>query len=411
MTSSLALVLSSVALLISIATASTIADQFVITLDGNCNSSCRNEIRNTLKSQGRVCKVSPSTKMNTLSFVSVDCSEEKTKGSRGSKAQFSSASQAKASSAKVSSALRGATTFNLSSVDPEQTMRAYCELPDSTPPALTSPTTPVTSDAEPVPADVWGVDEVDGNDDGKRCPSSSNLGNGIDVFILDTGCTPDVGGLCLSFVNGESTCNDLNGHGDHVAGTATGATFGMAPKATRHCIKVLDQNSDGFNSDIMRGVAAAVNYCKRNGRPCIINLSLGGDRSDSFNRMLNDVSGSGVYFAIAAGNKGRDACEFSPASATTGDDFIFSVAGHDIGSGRYVFSNYGRCTDLSGPAVNVRSVGGLFSGTSMAAPHVAGAMAVILSDSGTPSLQSLTKSRRMITMKDGELKPALQISC
>lgn len=97
----------------------------------------------------------------------------------------------------------------------------------------------VVLEKTPVP---YGDDQADGIVDGKKCPKKFNkLGKGVDVWIVDTGCKPTNGGICLGLKEGKrsNNCADEDGHGTHVGGTATGSIYGIATAARRNCIKVI----------------------------------------------------------------------------------------------------------------------------------------------------------------------------
>lgn len=416
MKSSFAFALLCALLGVTTSMADPIADMYSVQVKGTCGPRCKHDINAQLRTDGKSCKITSNVRVNTKSFLTLDCRPTKGKGIRGASAtSFStmSVSAAVAAANGMASTLSKARSISIEGVDAEQQMFALCPSPEPTQPAdptsPPAPTNPPTSPGEPnpVPEGLWGVDETDSDTDGQRCPTRSKLGEGVDVFILDSGCPATGTGTCESFVPGEPGCGDQNGHGTHVGGTATGTKYGVATKATRHCYKVLGARGSGSTRGIIEGVAKAAAFCKSSGRPCVINMSLGGGFSSAFNAAINDASGPGVFFSIAAGNSNRDACTASPASATVNDDYTFSVAAHDQRGTAASFTNFGSCTDLSGPGVRIMSDNGIKSGTSMAAPHVAGAMAVVLSDGKTPTQDTLTGSRTIPRIN----KPALSILC
>jgi len=232
---------------------------------------------------------------------------------------------------------------------------------------------------------------------------------------------------------------DMNGHGTHCAGIIAGNTVGIARKAKIIAVKVLDGEGKGMMSSIIDGIRYVIgdhkkryemdndqrdnrnkpdnyqrdnrnkpdNYQRDNrNKPdndqrdndkkdsyysgnkknlnkknkTIINLSVGGSKSPALNHVIKYTSKHfGIHFAIAAGNDGADACEYSPGSSK------LSLTTGAIGKeGKVaVFSNVGTCVDIYAPGVEILSAWPGFdykvlSGTSMATPHVAGVMAVYL---------------------------------
>jgi subtilisin len=214
---------------------------------------------------------------------------------------------------------------------------------------------------------------------------SCSRGGRIPVAILDTGIDsthPDLapndrGGI--SFVPSESSPEDLNGHGTHCAGTVAAArngsgVVGVAPAASIHAVKVLDQFGSGAFSNVIAGIDWAI---KR--RIKIVSMSLGGPSAPSaLEAMCNAAWAKGLLLVAAAGNTG-------PGSGTVGYPAkyanVIAVSAIDSSNVIASFSSRGPEVELCAPGVSVRSTlpGGLFgpmSGTSMACPHVAGVAAL-----------------------------------
>lgn len=124
-----------------------------------------------------------------------------------------------------------------------------------------------------LPKQAWGSEEVDGRRNNRRCQRKSQLGRGVDVYILDTGRTPNPGGLCTSDIPSEPFCLDLHGHGTQVAGIGTGRRDGVAPRARRHCVKTIDGGGTGSVEAFLAGLERSVEEHQQSGRPGIINLS------------------------------------------------------------------------------------------------------------------------------------------
>lgn len=233
--------------------------------------------------------------------------------------------------------------------------------------ARTSKTT-----TQPAQATPWGITRVGGGVAGtfKR------------AWVIDSGIAahPDLRidtTVSRSFLSGTTSFADENGHGTHVAGTIaalnnTIGVVGVAPNAPVVSIRVLDRRGSGSNS----GVIAGVDYVAQFGvEGDVANMSLGGGVSAALDAAVLKASAR-VLFVLAAGNSAADANLSSPARVNGPN--IFTVSAFDSGNAFASFSNFGNPpVDWAAPGVSVRStwLGGGYntiSGTSMAAPHVAG---------------------------------------
>jgi len=224
-------------------------------------------------------------------------------------------------------------------------------------------------------------------------------GQGVDAYIIDTGIYfqhSDLGGRAIFGFKADSNWPDYDdqGHGTHVASTVGGTKYGVAKNVQLISVKVLDKSGSGSNSGVIAGVNYAVSSKSKRGKPSVGNMSLGGSKSTALNNAVNAASAAGVMMAVAAGNDNGDACLGSPSSATN----VICVGATDIGADsqdnqidvRSYFSNYGTCVDVFAPGSNILGawIGNptatrTISGTSMATPHVAGVVALILDQ--TPS--------------------------
>ncbi|KAI0230340.1 proteinase B, partial [Massospora cicadina] len=227
-------------------------------------------------------------------------------------------------------------------------------------------------------------------------------GQGVDVFVIDTGINihhPDFQGRAIwgaNFVNG-SPNTDQNGHGSHCAGTIASHTYGVAKSATVIAVKVLDARGQGYNSQIIAGIEWAIRS-RRGGRGTVINMSLGSGRSEATNRAVRAAVQAGIFVAVAAGNDNSNACNYSPASEPS----VITVGATNIYDSRASFSNWGTCLDVFAPGQNIISTWNqgsgtnTISGTSMASPHVAGLAAYFITKSGNSDpnyIANLLKSR------------------
>jgi subtilisin family serine protease len=208
------------------------------------------------------------------------------------------------------------------------------------------------------------------------------------VWVVDTGIDldhPDLNvdtGRSRSFVSGVTSADDQNGHGTHVAGiigaknNGLGVT-GVASGARLVALKVLNQLGEGRLS----GIIQAVNHVIQNGRPGdVVNLSLGGEgTSATLERVIRQAADAGLLFAIAAGNEGENSDNYSPARVNHPN--VFTVSAMDRNNKFATFSNFGPSVDVCAYGVRITSTYkdgryAILSGTSMAAPHVAGLLLI-----------------------------------
>lgn len=251
----------------------------------------------------------------------------------------------------------------------------------------------------------WGLDRVDQLD----LPlddafTYSSTASNVNVYILDTGVRlthVDFGGRAQYIPNGNSgdfvyddygSAADCHGHGTHVSGTSAGDAYGLAKGASIWAGRVVNCSGSGYVSMAI----AAVDWITANGQqPAVVNMSLGYGDVQSLRDAVEASVAAGFNYSVSAGNGNFagipiDACKESPGGAPSAN----TIGATDASDKEASFSNYGTCVDLLAPGVYIESdyyssdnATATMSGTSMAAPHMTGAIALYLAENpaATPS--------------------------
>ena len=231
----------------------------------------------------------------------------------------------------------------------------------------------------------WDLDRLDQRSlPLNRAYTYTETGAGVTAYVIDTGIRSgheQFGGRVapgVDEVGGSPPGGDCNGHGTHVAGSIGAADYGVAKEVALVGVRVLDCDGAGWLSAVIDGVDWVTAHHRS---PAVANLSLGGPRDTALDSAVAESIGSGVTYTVAAGNESESACAGSPARVAA----AITVAASTVRDQQAAFSNDGSCVDVYAPGTGIRSTWNTsdtatatLDGTSMAAPHVAGAAALYL---------------------------------
>ncbi|MFA5515761.1 MAG: S8 family peptidase [Desulfuromonadales bacterium] len=245
------------------------------------------------------------------------------------------------------------------------------------------------------PTPSWGLDRIDQRDRPLDLAYEYvGTGAGVHAYVLDTGIRSSHhefqgrmgAGRDVIYNTNISVPTDF--HGTHVAGTLGGSSYGVAKGVTIHDVRVC-KNGGCQISAIISGLDwIMLNHQK----PAVINASLGGSINAAKETAFKNVVKAGITVVVSAGNDGINACNYSPARLPE----VISVGASEISDKRVVYtslkdpiiSNIGPCVSLFAPGGIITSAdfdgddeSTYASGTSQAAPHVAGVAAILLEKS------------------------------
>lgn len=246
--------------------------------------------------------------------------------------------------------------------------------------------------------DLWGLDRIDGTGAvNLDAPGTSGTDQtyhfdtqapDVTAYVIDTGIlsthTEFAGRVRsgVSTVKGGGGTEDCEGHGTHVAGTIGGTNYGVAKQVQLVAVRVLNCRGTGTGAGVIAGMDWTVaDKAANNISKAVANMSLGGGFSQAENDAAANMVNNGIVLVVAAGNDSANANTKSPASAPE----AVTVAAASFRDKLASFSNYGDVVDIAAPGSAILSsvIGSntatdIYSGTSMASPHVAGAAALLL---------------------------------
>lgn len=255
----------------------------------------------------------------------------------------------------------------------------------------------------------WGLSAISNADPPSSNSSyfyDSSAAEGTFIYIIDSGILLDhvdfEGRAEAGFASGEETARM---HGTLVGSIAGGVKFGVAKKATVIDVQVMTDGG-GSAANIIEGVGWAVNDVVSKGRvgKSVFNLSLGAPGNPgALNDACQAAIDAGITLVIAAGNANVDSAGYTPANTPS----AITVAASNSGYSRWAYSNWGSTADIFAPGEQVTgawptSTTGEHtdSGTSLAAPHVAGVIAYLFALEGSRTPAEVLERLQELALKD-----------
>ena len=270
--------------------------------------------------------------------------------------------------------------------------------------AAVAPDAPVHALGEQLNPPSWGLDRIDQRTGLDNRYWYANEAEGVTAYVLDTGIDashPDLAGRIgpgYDSVDGDTDPVDGNGHGTFISGIIGGTEYGVAKKITIVPVRVLDDNGSGTTEGVVTGIDWVAQHASG---PSVANMSLGGGADEVLDDAVRGAIAAGVPFAVAAGGSASDAANFSPARVT--EALTIGASGMDdcVSS----FSNFGAVVDMFAPGESITGPwpgGGTqtLSGSSVSAPHVAGAVGIYLYDHPTATPAEVSAALVEASTKD-----------
>jgi subtilisin family serine protease len=226
----------------------------------------------------------------------------------------------------------------------------------------------------------WNLDILDGKLDNRYSYDGIGTGNNVMAYVVDSGITYNkkefgdriMNGISFHDNNNNNNTIDCNGHGTHVSSLLGGKTLGVAKSVKIVPVRIFGCKATTKVSTVIQALYWIIKQPKG-----IVNLSIIGPYNAILNTAVFDLISAGFIVIVAAGNNGRDACNYSPSSVKT----AISVGCLEKGERVCEYSNEGSCVTLFSPGNNIRGLGinGVVykSGTSMSAPETSGVAAIL----------------------------------